>query len=882
MSSFKLTSEQEHNIALILNKEDKIVVINANSGSSKAQPYSEPILTPNGWTTMGELNIEDEVVGSDGKATKILNIYEHGIRPVYEITFIDGVKVRCDLDHLWSVYNGNSKKAKLQTLSLREIINYSPKFHGGRKTKYKRKRFDKRYGTHSNYYFWSVPNPKPIKFNDEDNYIIPPFTLGVLISEGSLTATDTTVYFTSSSEKVIKRVKSELPNDFILSKKKYGNNKAYTCKIIHKNNVNGINYYQNGNPYAQELNKLGLRGKKSHERFIPKKYKFMSVKNAKALYDGLTWTDGNYPSKNNNKLKSYSTTSKQLMLDFVELSRQLGLVCKEPKPIKAGYKKDGEYIKCNDCYEVQVKSIRQHNDKSIIDIKFHSKEKVRCIEVDAKDNLYVTTGYTLTHNTTTMLMALKDSRCWFKNGLFLSFNKKIATENAQKVPSFIETKTLHSLAYQYIVKPLKLKVIGSISANDIHHSNYKIRNRAKWLLNKFCTSRFVKIRDFLKDEDEQNINLYEKLLKKTIVNMENGKQPIPHAVYMKLFHIHLFAGSVKMQEYDLLFLDEAGDINGVYLEVFLNIKAKKKVAVGDISQNIYGFNNTMNGIEILIDEYNAISGSLTKTFRCSNQIAGAVNQFMLNNDLNINLVGVNRDNLEPETSLFVTRGNRELLSMIKLCMDKEIKFSLARDVNNLFDDYIYVKVGIYKEWDKYQETNIEPKLDGIKKELWHFFKEWKENEYGTFKSYIEARAENDMYFPENIIRLFKTINGFKGSELIDMKKYAKENKDKRFLIGTVFSTKGLEADIVYIANDLNNTTFEAMEKRVDEKDEIYMYYTACTRAKKVLINAELLEKRLYEEVEGFNWDLPDFIDNVIKIQGKENEQNGFDTIIGRL
>ena len=502
--------------------------------------------------------------------------------------------------------------------------------------------------------------------------------------------------------------------------------------------------------------------------------------------------------------------------------------------------------------------------------------------LNKEDKIVVINANSGSSKTSTMIMALKDSRCWFKNGLFLSFNKKIALENAQKVPSFIETKTLHSLAYQYIVKPLKLRVIGSISANDIHHSNYRVRNRAKWLLNKFCTSRFVKIRDFLKDEDEQNINLHEKLLKETIINMENGKQPIPHAIYMKLFHIHLSVGSIEMPEYDLLFLDEAGDINGVYLEVFLNIKAKKKVAVGDISQNIYGFNNTMNGIKILVDEYSAVSGSLTRTFRCSLQIAKAVNQFMLDNDLNIQLVGSNRDDLEPETSLFVTRGNRELLSIIKLCMNREIKFSLARDINNLFDDYIYVKVGIYKEWDKYQETKEEPKLDGVKKELWHFFKEWKKENFGTFKSYIEARAENDMYFSKNIIRLFKTVNRFKGSELIEMKKYAKENKDERFLIGTVFSTKGLEADITYVANDLNIATMKSMEERIDEKDEIYMYYTACTRAKKVLINAELLEKRLYEKIEGFDWSFSDFIDNVIKIQGEENEQNGFDTIIGRL
>ena len=32
----------------------------------KEQPYSEPVLTSNGWKTMGELTLNDNVIGSDG------------------------------------------------------------------------------------------------------------------------------------------------------------------------------------------------------------------------------------------------------------------------------------------------------------------------------------------------------------------------------------------------------------------------------------------------------------------------------------------------------------------------------------------------------------------------------------------------------------------------------------------------------------------------------------------------------------------------------------------------------------------------------------------------------------------------------------------------
>lgn len=37
----------------------------------KAQPLHSKILTPNGWTTMGALNVGDEIVGLDGKPQKL-------------------------------------------------------------------------------------------------------------------------------------------------------------------------------------------------------------------------------------------------------------------------------------------------------------------------------------------------------------------------------------------------------------------------------------------------------------------------------------------------------------------------------------------------------------------------------------------------------------------------------------------------------------------------------------------------------------------------------------------------------------------------------------------------------------------------------------------
>ena len=55
----------------------------------KGQRLSAPILTPNGWVTMGSLKVGDSITGSDGKSTTVTGIYPLGEREVYKLTIWD-------------------------------------------------------------------------------------------------------------------------------------------------------------------------------------------------------------------------------------------------------------------------------------------------------------------------------------------------------------------------------------------------------------------------------------------------------------------------------------------------------------------------------------------------------------------------------------------------------------------------------------------------------------------------------------------------------------------------------------------------------------------------------------------------------------------------
>ena len=78
------------------------VLVAGATGSGKALALDTPIPTPKGWTTMGEVQVGDEVFDEHGHpclvtaATPVM----YG-RPCYEVEFSDGTVIVADAEHLW-------------------------------------------------------------------------------------------------------------------------------------------------------------------------------------------------------------------------------------------------------------------------------------------------------------------------------------------------------------------------------------------------------------------------------------------------------------------------------------------------------------------------------------------------------------------------------------------------------------------------------------------------------------------------------------------------------------------------------------------------------------------------------------------------------------
>lgn len=101
---------------------EELLVIIARTNSGKAQPLWAPVLTPNGWTTMGELKVGDEVVGINNDNGRVVQLFPQGVKDYYRVHFDDGTYAECCDDHLWVVraYREDTKDFVIPLKMIRE------------------------------------------------------------------------------------------------------------------------------------------------------------------------------------------------------------------------------------------------------------------------------------------------------------------------------------------------------------------------------------------------------------------------------------------------------------------------------------------------------------------------------------------------------------------------------------------------------------------------------------------------------------------------------------------------------------------------------------------------------------------------------------------
>lgn len=423
-----------------------------------------------------------------------------------------------------------------------------------------------------------------------------------------------------------------------------------------------------------------------------------------------------------------------------------------------------------------------------------------------------------------VIKTLKPEKC-----LYTAFNKAIVEDSRKKMePYGVESKTFHALAYQY-VQPKK-------SINDITYTcisepiGYAEKSKVITAINDFYVSASSDMYSYMDEQFETDKELRD-LAIKYINAMIVGDINPSFGFLLKFFHLMLVEGTVNVS-YDLVILDEINDVTGVALEIFKLITAPRKIGLGESSQAIYGFLKLVNGFEVLKNETKL---PLTKSFRCSTEIARKIQDFM-HSYVSIDFKFTGTDETEGNgKTLYCTRTNSAAIRYISDMQKLGKGYTLLRKPAEIFACPLAVMSAssgkeVYDRKYKFLETEYKNFKNSGKK-------------YKNFTAYLSENVEDNEI--ESAIKLLASLRS-QNINLFSVFKKAKEDKPcPMTTISTVFTAKGLEFETVHISDDLNNAVTSVLECQEEITEQEYLtemrcYYVAVSRAQKTLVGASLL------------------------------------------
>lgn len=427
-----------------------------------------------------------------------------------------------------------------------------------------------------------------------------------------------------------------------------------------------------------------------------------------------------------------------------------------------------------------------------------------------------------TGKTTTLVGIVNDLKP--KAALYIAFNKAIAEEAKGKFPGNVTCSTIHSFAMRHIPK-LKIANFGYRDiSEDICYTD-KMSIVAK--IERFFNSDSTCMTEFFASTNicEQNATLAEKYVNQMI----EGTIPSTFGFVLKYFHLMLAEGTAQVPNYDLVLLDEAGDVTGATLAIFRLLKAPKKVMVGDPHQNIYTFMNTIDGFKILKDEGNTCT--LTKSFRVADDIAERVELYCQRHlQKDFHYEGITYSKPPGTTILYVSRTNATMIGRMIYLIAQKQGFNLLRSPKEIFALPLALIIAssgkpVYDSRFKYLEADYKIAKKQRKSLITYLTEEYEHD--------IPLKGAINLIRKHSYNEIFQTYSFVK-----DMKPHP------TITLGSAHSVKGLERDEAYIEEDLNNTIRDLIDTggatNAEELAELNLGYVSATRCKYKLHNCKYL------------------------------------------
>jgi len=438
--------------------------------------------------------------------------------------------------------------------------------------------------------------------------------------------------------------------------------------------------------------------------------------------------------------------------------------------------------------------------------------------------------------------------------LYLAFNRVIRNEAEAKFRAAglhkVDVETAHSLAFKHVVpmfgyrlqnngyKLTELVEVLALNTSVDPKQVYFVAAHVNRLVALYCNSAAMDIKDvdYPVTIDDAKIRgmvagQFARILReaqKFLHMMERGEIAVTHDFYLKKFQL-----SAPKLNYDYILFDEGQDASAVMLDIFLKQKAVK-VMVGDMHQQIYGWRYAVNALEMT--HFPVMNLSLS--FRFNQQVAFLAAETIrlkrvIGKPFEVNIFGGGGSKTTKLKAVIARTNLGLLVEAIEHVSPPRAIRSLYFEGN--FNAYTYAENGasLYDVLYLYNQEHqkIKDKLIRSMKTL------------ADLKSYAEETGDQQLKMMAEVVKKYgnalpQLLRTIRQKHVDD-----KDRQKAEVIFSTVHRCKGMEYDIVQLANDFITEkklrrAMEHAEKALPDieklKEEINLLYVAITRTKNLL------------------------------------------------
>lgn len=452
---------------------------------------------------------------------------------------------------------------------------------------------------------------------------------------------------------------------------------------------------------------------------------------------------------------------------------------------------------------------------------------------------------------TTTLIEFAKKQPKDKKILYLAFNRSVKLEALEKFDQKgldnVTIHTPHSLAFRHIVFKNNYSVVNGYKRHEIVEilkinwkgsTGFLIASHIQAYVDLFCNQNCEKVidLDYLKTIKNKKSLEFAKAFHKEIIDgtrkflalMEYGKIKITHSFYLKKFQLEKV-----ILPYDIILFDEGQDASPVMLDVFLRQKSKK-VIVGDIHQQIYGWRYAVNALQnVDFKEYR-----LSKSFRFDKGIADLALETLnwkkhLGMNNNNKVEGLGKRKRKIKSRAFIARTNLSLFSKaIEMVFEEKVLKSLYFEGN--INSYTYASEGasLFDVLNLYN-GKTEFIRDPIVKSM---------ESFSDLCKYADEQSDQELNMIIELIRKYQDNIPWYIKRIRDLHVEDNKKDEAQMIFSTVHRCKGLEYDHVTLADDFISEeklikSIQKLDTGEDEEitkeklnEEINLLYVAITRS----------------------------------------------------